>query len=414
MLNNLTHNFNEICAGTSNHLDPVFIEASKENLTNNNKMLDRLGRMMASYEKFYGAKKGSIKPQLDKDMEAIAKSKGDIDKILGGKLKKVLDQLFNITSLLAPGGAFVNSIKNKINYKELEYIYKALEETKEVIGYIKKYKSYYEKSYDKKITLINQEYECSCAIATLGMLYGVVQANSMFASEKILKDMEKELINIGTNITHDKNIKYDKNKAHKQSKVIGGIIHDLLKELKSSTHVKYLEVMIKAKDNKPIKESYEIDSILAESSVTEIAVAINTIRESLWGIFKYGTDIVNTVIRTITGIVPLIRSIIFLNYKKKVDAINSLEEQIEYLEMNINQLKNIKTGNKKEVAHRTEIIKKQSAIIEQMKKKAYKMKEEFGLLEDEVEEDINKSNAELKNDSIPPVASSSDDDFVLD
>lgn len=414
MLNNLTHDFNEICAGTSNHLDPVFIEASKENLTNNNKMLDRLGRMMASYEKFYGAKKGSIKSQVDKDMEAIIKSKGDIDKIWGGKFKKLLDGSFNAISSLAPGGAFINIIKNKINYKELEYVHKTLEETKGVVEYIRKYKSYYEKSYDKKITLINQEYECSCVIVALGMLYGVVQANSIIASEKSLKDMENILTDVGANMTHDKNVKYDKNKARKQSKVIGGIIRDLLKELKSSTHVKYLEVMIKAKDNKPIKESYEIDSMLAESSVTEIAMAINTIRESLWGIFKYGTDIVNTVIRTITGIVPLIRSIIFLNYKKKVDAINNLEEQIEYLEMNINQLKNVKTGNKKEVAHRTEIIKKQSAIIEQMKKKAYKMKEEFGLLEDEVEEDINRSNAELKNDSISPISSSSDDDFVLD
>lgn len=414
MLNNLTHDFNEIYAGTSNHLDPVFIEASKENLTKNDKMINRLGRMMASYEKFYGAKKGSTKPQADKDMELIAKSKGDIDKISDGKFKKELDKLFNITSLLAPGGAFINSIKNRIDYKVLEYIYTTLGETKEVIEYIKKYKSYYEKSYDKKITLINQEYECSCMIAMLAMLYGVVQANSVFASEKYLKDTEEKWTNAWTNVLHDKNIKYDRNKAHKQSKVISKIIHDLLKELKTSTHVKYLEVMIKAKDNKPIKEAYEIDSMLTESSVGEIAMAINAIRTSLWGIFKYGKDIIETVIHTIIGIVPLIRSIIFLNYKKKVDAINRLEEQIVYLEMNINQLKNVRTGNKKEVAHRNEIIKKQTAVLEQMRKKAYKMKEEFDLLEDEVEEDINKSNAELKNDSTSTASSSSDDDFVLD
>lgn len=415
MLDNLTHDFNEICAGTSNHLDPVFIEAAKVNSTKNAKMINRLAKIMASYEKFYGAKKGSLQKNVDKDMVAIAKSKGDVDKISDGKFKKELDKLFNISLLLAPGGAILNRFKNRIDCEVLAYVYFTLGEAKEVIEYMKIYKSYYEKSYDKKITLINQEYECSCMIAMMSMIYAVVQANTVFLSDKTLQTYESEWTKRWSDSLKDKDITYNRGKAHKESKLICKVVKDLLKELKSSKHKKYLEVMINAKDNKPIKETYEIESMLTESSVAEVLAMVNIIRKSIGDIYKFGKDIVETVINTITGIVPLIRSIIFLSYKKKIDILNNLEEQITYLEMNINQLKNMKSGTKVEVAARKETIKKQAAILEQMRKKAHKMKEEFNLLEDEVEEDIKESNMEMRDTSpISTPSSSSNDEFVLD
>lgn len=91
------------------------------------------------------------------------------------------------------------------------------------------------------------------------------------------------------------------------------------------------------------------------------------------------------------GIIPLIRSCIYLKYKKKADTIAALEAQAAFIDRNIEQLEN---RTNMDPAKKETIIKKQKAAAEGARKRAAKLRAQ--LLE--TEKDSSKSMKERNKD----------------
>jgi len=146
---------------------------------------------------------------------------------------------------------------------------------------------------------------------------------------------------------------------------------------------------------------------MVESLVSDTLELINT-GISLVG---YGVRFVGTATRavkdSIFGIVPLIRSVMYLKYKKKADTILALEQQVQFIQQNINQLENRSNIDPKKKEH---IIKKQQAHIDAYKKRAEKLRAELMETEKDASNAIKNDNPNMSKEDTP----NKDDDFVLE
>jgi hypothetical protein len=88
----------------------------------------------------------------------------------------------------------------------------------------------------------------------------------------------------------------------------------------------------------------------------------------------------------------------------------ALEENIDYLQTNIDSLK---VNKNFKPAEKQKIINAQMKKLEGYKKKVAKMKAEFDIMEDDAEKMVKQSNTNLGKDA-PAGGSSSDGDLVLD
>jgi hypothetical protein len=173
------------------------------------------------------------------------------------------------------------------------------------------------------------------------------------------------------------------------------IISKYSAQLKQSNHKKYLQQLNNEKDK------VEVNTNINEGAVADFFDAATSIFNIAGNIVSGGVNLFVYVKNTVFGIVPLIRSVVFLKYKAKADTIVSLQNQIASLEQNINRLEN-KTAmdpKKKEV-----IVKKQRAYIEAYKKKAAKLLAELTEGEKDaavaLKEDNKKIEQETKDDDI--------------
>ena len=337
----------EIAAGTRNKLSPVFREAA-ENIDNATpKGFGYIKNFIISIEEL--SKKDAVKDSR------ISSSNGNIKNFKGYS---------DIESALS----FLNKyLKDIPTVKECSTVLDALE----------KYQPLYTEAYDKKVRLLVLEYENAVylLVTTLSMLL----ANNM------------DVTSNGSEIRIQK-------KSATTFGVIPKTLSKLAKELGDRSHKEYLETMLKrSADADDIEESAYTEGVVSETLTLISAILTNA--------GKLGANIkhiVTGVKKSLFGIIPLIRAIIFLRYKKKADTIVSLEDQIIFIKQNIEQLQNRKNIDPEKKA---EIIKKQMAIAEAYRKKAEKLRAELCEQEKDASVEIKKDDTNIKD---------MDDDYVLE
>jgi len=320
----------EIISGTSNRTSPVYIEAVRDIEEGNSKALGYIKNFMTSIDRI-----------RVKDSR-ISSSKGNIQKFSGYENVK--------TSI-----AFLSkTIPGSIVLKNLVDIFRALEGNQ----------LQYTEGYSKRISLIMLEYEAAVDMLVTGLSFTIANSIDVQAADA-------HVIMRG--------------RPEGDGGALTQTIADMARQLRDNNHKIYLDGLIKVKSDKSSSAGNDttsnsvIDEDLKESVMTERVVAdtIDILSALYGGVSKIGSFVKNTlgtIKRSLFGIIPLIRSWMYLKYKRKADTILSLEQQMGFIRMNIEQLKNIKAmdPNKKQ-----RIIKKQQAEIERFRKKAEKLRAEL-------------------------------------
>lgn len=343
----LNNNYFELISGTSNFTNPVYTEAVNDAEKGTDTGIKHFAKFIDSIESL--AKKGQV---VD---ARLSSSKGNIKNFEGyGNIKTAI--------------SFLNkNLKGIAEVSDCVKVFDALEN----------YSSLYEDGYRKNVRLVVLEYENALYMLTTSL-------SSIIATNM-------DVVTNGTEIRIQK-------KSASTHGTIQKTMSDLAKELSNRDHKDYLENIIKAAEADAVTES-----AYTEGTVSDTAMLVWDILKNTKGIIKGGLSLINKIKKSVFGIVPLIRSIMYLRYKKKADTIVSLEEQIIFIERNIDQLKNIKTMD--EVKKRV-IIKKQEAVIEAYKKKSEKLRAELMETEKQASQAMEKDNKTLKDIK--------DDDLVLE
>jgi len=364
----ICNNYLEIVAGTGNKTHPKYVTEAKSIASSGTEGLGKLKNFITSIEKISSS-------SACKDSR-ISESKGNIKNFSGYE---------NITTAMT----FLKSNLSGVNLmKDLISLYDNLI----------KYQPLYSDGYTKGVRLVILEYESA--------VYMLVTGLSMAMANNI------DVVSTGTKVKIVK-------KSSDTHGTISTVISDLVKQLNKSEHKTYLENMVKARDNVKIdtskidkkeenKDDKEIkESYMVESLVSDTLELINT------GISLVGSGVrfVGTATRavkdSIFGIVPLIRSVMYLKYKKKADTILALEQQVQFIQQNINQLENRSNIDPKKKEH---IIKKQQAHIDAYKKRAEKLRAELMETEKDASNAIKNDNPNMSKEDTP----NKDDDFVLE
>ena len=250
-----------------------------------------------------------------------------------------------------------------------------------VFNTLKSNQPIYTEGYTKQVRLIILEYENALYLLVTSL--SMVMANTM------------EVVSDGKKITVRK-------KSGRNFGIIARTIKDLAKEISTAKHKEYLEYLLKSIDDKT-------PTAVSESVLTDVKDTLEIVG-TMWGnVAKLGKSIgssITAIRKSLFGIVPLIRSVVYLRYKKKADTIVALEQQAGFIKRNIEQLQNITTMDP--VKKKT-IIRKQQAVCEQYMKKAEKLRAELCEAEKAASTAINKSNPDMKKTN-----NTADDDFVLE
>lgn len=343
---NVCNDFVEIIAGTNNTVTKSYLEA-KSIANDNNKSMKYLKKMITTIE-VLSTKKG-IKEQK------ISSSKGNLKQFSDYEnIKIIIDFL-------------------KQNLGSVKYVKDIIRLYDDIL----KYQSQYTEGYEKNNQLVILEYE--------GAVYLLITATVAVMNNNI------DFVQNGNKIKIQK-------KANDESKLILKLVHDLLKEIDNEKHHKYLETILR-------KDSFN-ESVFTEGTVGDILSLISDVFDNG---FKMGVHLRRVFIsikNSIFGIVPIIRSILYLKYKKKADMIAALDEKVFFIKMNIEQLENRTNIDPKE---KEKIIKRQKAYIDKYQKKSEKLRAKLIETERDTEEAIRKNNEEISKSS-----EDDDDDFILE
>lgn len=347
----ITHDYMEIITGTTNIFNPVYMEAA-ENVKEHNaagygylrnfiKSIDTLSKKGAVNDSRITASKGNIKDF--QDYENIKYAIDFLSKNIGGV-------------------AAVNDCKT-------------------VFSKLEDFATMYQEGYSKKAKLVMFEYDTA--------LYVLVTTLSMIMATNV------DVVSNGLDIKIKK-------KEGKTAGVITKTLADYAKQLSAKGHKEYLQGMLKAVDEVGPANYHE--SVITEGTLDEMLSAIEIGINGAKNIGKFGVHLVKGIKNSIFGIVPLIRSGMYLKYRKKADTIASLEQQVQFIKMNVEQLKNMQNMDP---AKKGKIIKKQEATAEAYQKKAEKLRAQLVETEKEVATAIQKENPQIKDNK-------ADDDFVLE
>lgn len=352
-MDNLTMStsFIEVVAGTNNKASRLYIEASKQVDTDSSKSMAYIKNFISSIENI--ASKDKVKDAR------ITKSHGNISNFDG------YDNIKTAIEFLEKNLGKIPEIKNLVT------IYESL----------MNFQPQYTDGYNKNLRLIILEYECGVYLLVTGL--SALMANTI------------DVVQTGDKIKIQKK---NEKSATNTMKIIG----DFAKQVSSKEHKSYLEEMIKNKDSVPIKTNIEESVSFLESTISDTINLIDTMISSVGRIASTGKRVILAVKNSIFGIVPLIRSVLYLRYKKKADTVLALDQQVKFIQMNIEQLQNMKNMDPKKKA---EIIAKQKAVAEAYKKKAAKLRAELTEGEREAVTAIKQEDPKIKN---------TDDDFVLE
>lgn len=341
----------EFLSGTTNRLAPVYLEATKVVEGKDPKSIKYIKGFIQSIERV------ADKSKNDK----ISSSKGNINRFSDYKnIKTGLE----ILSSNVPGEKLV---------KDLKTIVSSLEGNQHL----------YVEGYSKHIRLIELEYESAVYMVVTGISFALAA----------FIDIEQSKTNV----------KIVKKNGPRDHGIISKNIEGLAKELNTKAHKQYLSELIKAKDNVPVSTKLESVSFM-EGNIGDTLDLIRSMYSAATSLVGATKSVISTLYRTVFGILPLINSILYLRYKRKADSIISLEEQIGFIELNISQLKNIKTMDEKK---KKLIIKKQEAVIAAYRKKSEKLRAELIEAEKDTAVAIKENDKEIKKDG-------EDDEFILD
>lgn len=352
----------EIFAGTNNTSSRAYIEAAQDS-PEGKKALENVKKLCKSIE----AVSGKV------DSGSFRASKGNIEQYSGYQSIKTVISWIDGTNKGV-------SIPKSDGAKAYE-LYKFLLDNK----------AKYAEGYQRKIKLLMEEYENAMYVLTTSLSILLLNAGDMVENSGSVKWSMS--MNYGSDV---------------DEKILG----KLVKELTSRTHAKYIDSLItlaSSKDNsKAATESVDI--------YTEIALfdSIDSIGK-IWDNVVY---VKNLAIKTLVelknslfGIIPIIRAIIYLRYKRKANKIMSLEEQVDFIEKNIEQLRLQKTMDPEK---RNEIIMKQQAYAAAYKKKAEKLRAQLTDSARDGSKELDKDNDNIRNDKETTVSDDNDDDFVIE
>lgn len=344
-------NYFEIISGTKNTLNPVYKEAADNAEKGNKNGMGYLKNFLVSIENV-------VDKEGVKDAN-ITSSKGNI------KNYKGYENIKTSIEFLSKHLGKVGTVKECID------IYDALE----------KYAPQYTEAYDKKVRLIVLEYESA--------VYMLVSGLSMIMATQV------DFVANGTEI-----------KIQKKQTATYGItektLDELAKQLSKREHKAYLEALLKAVDYqepvkpddvKPVKEDASEVFKIAVAGVADTLGLIKTVFTRGGELVKSGLGAFSTIKKTIFGIVPLIRSIVYLKWKRKADHVLALDQQCEFIKQNIEILQKNQTidPEKKE-----KIIKKQLAVCDRYAKKAEKLRAQFAEEEKDAAVAIAKEDPKMK------------------
>lgn len=344
--------FIEIVSGTNNMASRAYMEASKEVDKRTPKAMGQLKNFITSIENL--ASKDVVKDTR------ISGTKGNITAFSGYE---------NIKTAME----FLNKNLGKISImQDLDTVYKALTSNQ----------TQYTEGYEKNVRLIVLEYESAVYLLVTGL--SMAMADNIGVTQN------------GTQIKIQK-------KAGSTDGPIIQTLHDFAKQLGNKSHKEYLEGLLKGKDSMGVSTRIEESANFMESTISDTIDLIDTMTTNIGKIAGAGKRLLMTMKNTIFGIVPLIRSVLYLRYKKKADTILALDQQVNFINMNIEQLQNIKNMDE---AKKAEIIKKQKAVAEQYQKKAAKLRAQLTDGEREATAAIKQEDPEIKKVD--------DGDFVLE
>lgn len=353
---NMNTDYLQIIAGTSNRYNPVYEAAEKDVDKNTDKGLKYLQNFLNSIENISG-KKG-VQDQR------ISKSHGNIREFTGyDNIKFAVDFLS----------------KNLGNIQEVK-------DCSDMLKYLQKFQPQYTEAYDKKNKLGILEYESG--------VYMLTTTLSMLIANNI------DVVANGTEI------KIQKTKAETFG-VIPKTMHNFVLQLKDTNHKLYLDELNKSLDKTPemkaTTEGVYVEDVAGVITAISAGASLGyQIIKNLFGAVKGGFNIFAKIKKSVFGIVPIVRSVAYLRYKKKADTVVSLDQQCEFIRNNIDQLQNRTNMDPKK---KEEIIKKQKATIEAYQKKANKLRAEL------METEKDASTAQAKEDKqIGDV----DDDMILE
>lgn len=344
----------EIISGSDKKWTESYQEAANI-VDNQNRSLKAIESYIRSIENISRNKKSSD--------NIISTTKGDLTKL------RTYDQLVSC----------INRLSKLIQKPEMTSL-------KNIHQFLLKHKSAYMDSYTHKVEILKLEYESSAYMLIEGVSFMIANYINI---EKINGSYKMKL----------------KQGGHRG--VISKTIMTLDNELNKSDHLRYMhslvEVATKSHSNpKPIKESVASDSVLS------IINLFNDITTNAVKLLKGGYATVKLIIKSAFGIIPIIRSIIYLRYKKKANMIQALEMQAAFIQLNIDQLNN---RTNIDPDQRETIIKKQQAHIEAYLKKAEKLRAELTEVESDTATTLTNDNKEIKTTS---QNNPNDDDFSLD
>lgn len=348
-----------IVAGTSNTIARAYIEASEHVEDNDDAGTKYLKKFVTSIEKL--AKSSKVNDSR------ITSSKGNL---------KSFSDYENIEYMLN----FLSKYVKESIVSDLKKIHS------EIISCA----SEYETGYDKKVRLIELEYESGVYLLITGLVY--TMSNCIEFSQQ----------NGGFNIIK---------KAIDKKDLLVKMISKFAKQLSDKNHKEYLKKLaqvsteVKRDSGKPVAESYEGEYTI-ESVVGETLDLIDGLLNNISRIGTGAKNIYRTVKKSMFGIIPMVRGIIYLHYKKKADHIANLEQQCEFIKLNIEQL-NRRTDLSPEEKER--LTKKQQAYANAYAKKAAKIRAELNAQCRDAAASLEKDRADIKD-----APNSKDDDMVLE
>ena len=370
---NLTFDIVELYTENTSHLSPAYMEAS-------NIFAKVGGKGKEVIATLYKNIKGKIVgKKLTKEEEFCKKSKGDVDKIPYTKFLDDAIQLLN-------GVSEAKSIAKDIDT---------------VLKFLRKHKALYEKAYEKKMDLVTMEFE--------NAVFLIVLSASFALSIYCQFDLD------------EKSGKFKKfGSPKKDGGVIFKALSELTKQITTADHIKYLEYLLKIADEIPVDTR---PTVKTEAVGMQDALGLMTaIYGNLGKAVKFSFSIISGIWKTMFGILPLMRVIVYLRLKHKANTIIRLEEQVRMIKDNIEQLEKEKTRDPKE---KEIIIRKQKAYIEAYNKKCEKLRAQLMDTEKEAVNAMEKNKNEIK-EKVPkevpgtdkkenkPSTPEMDDDFVLD
>lgn len=345
--------FMEIVTGTTNMISPVYREAADH--------VDKNDTKAQIYMKNFFTSINQVANKTKSKSRSLAESKGNIKSFKG---YHNIEKAFEI----------LNKYAKKIHLvKDLHTIHDMLI----------KYAPLYTRAYEARVDLVTLEYES--ALDTL------VTCLSMIMSSVIdveASDTDIKIVNKNAPMIHT---------FEKMGK-------EFAKQLSNKNHEAYLEKMVNAKHESGMSNAdAKTESVFIEGAVQEWLDLAMTAVAGVKSIGPAVVGIARGIKNSLFGIIPLIRSALYLRYKRKADTVLALDQQVIFIERNIEQLKNRKNMDPREKAL---IIKKQKAYIEAYKKKAEKLRAELSDGEREASEEIKKED--------PKMGNTNDDDFVLE